>query len=135
MIKESIKNIEHRVGKDECKDTGMAFVLIFLILHIFSGYNSISIFFAFITLILTMTYPLILKKLSVFWLAFSQLIGTVASKIILTILFFAIVTPMGVLRRLIGKDDLKLTEFKKSEASAFDDRNYTFGPKDFENPF
>ena len=56
--------------------------------------------------------PRIYRPVAVFWLGFSDLLGAVMSKILLSIVYFAVVTPIGILRRLAGKDSLKLRAFK-----------------------
>jgi hypothetical protein len=45
------------------------------------------------------------------------------------------VTPIGVLRRLFGKDSLKLREFKVSRESAMLVRNHLFVSHDIEKPY
>jgi len=63
------------------------------------------------------------------------LMGTVMSKVLLSILFFLVITPIGVLRRLFGKDSLKLRDFKASRDSATVERNHVFTAQDIEKPY
>lgn len=122
------------ITKDQCKDAGMAFVLIFLILKFVFGYDYF-LAFATVFLVITMTAPRILKVLAAMWFGISELLSIIVSKIILSIMFFAIVTPVALVRRLMHKDSLRLCEFKKSRESVMDHRDHTFGPKDIERPF
>ena len=64
-----------------------------------------------------------------------DLVGTVVSKILLTLVFFGVVTPTGVVRRLLRLDSLKLKEFKSGENSVMVIRNHTFTGKDIEKPY
>ena len=57
------------------------------------------------------------------------------SKILLSILFFGLVTPIGLLRRLFRKDSLKLRAFKAGEESVMLVRNHTFVRSDIEKPY
>ena len=41
------------------------------------------------------------------WLAFSVILGYFVSRIILTIIFFLVITPMGLIFRVIGKDPME----------------------------
>jgi len=75
------------------------------------------------------------KPVAVAWLGLSNLLGTVMPKILLAILFFAVVTPIGVLRRLLGKDTLKLRDFKASNESTLLVRNHLFVGQDIERPY
>jgi hypothetical protein len=57
------------------------------------------------------------------------------SRVLLALVFFGLVTPVGILRRLAGKDPLKLRAFKAGEESALLDRNHTFTASDLERPY
>ena len=41
------------------------------------------------------------------WLAFSVILGYFVSRILLTIIFFIVITPMAVIFRIIGKDPME----------------------------
>jgi hypothetical protein len=41
------------------------------------------------------------------WLAFSIILGYFVSRILLTIIFFLVITPMGLIFRVIGKDPME----------------------------
>ena len=45
------------------------------------------------------------------------------------------IIPVGILRRLIGKDTLQLTEFKKGNDSVMKSRDYYFTSKDIQHPY
>lgn len=65
-------------------------------------------------LVLAMLAPRVLAPLNQVWLRFGLLLHRVVSPIALGIVFFGVVTPMGVIMRLAGKDLLRL----RSDASA-----------------
>ena len=67
---------------------------------------------AVVVLVVTMTVPLVFRPLSVVWFGFSHVLGTVMSKVLLAAVFYLIVTPVGVVRRLLGHDSLRLRAFK-----------------------
>ena len=50
--------------------------------------------------------PRILKWPQKVWMAFAVLIGFVMSRVILTALFYAVITPIGLIAKLFGKDML-----------------------------
>jgi hypothetical protein len=52
--------------------------------------------------------PMILRPVNKVWMAFSMGLGWVMTRVILTILFFAVFTPIGLIGRLAGKDFLDL---------------------------
>jgi hypothetical protein len=59
-------------------------------------------------LIVALTLPAVLSPLNRLWLRFGLLLHRIVNPIILGIMFFLVITPMGVLMRLFGKDLLKL---------------------------
>jgi hypothetical protein len=125
---------KRKITKDQSRDTGMAVVLLLLIVFVArkrEGY----LFAAMALHVVNMTVPQIYKPIAVLWLGLSDLLGAVVSKILLSIVFFVIVTPIGILRRLAGKDSLKLRAFKASKDSVMLGRNHTFIGRDLEKPY
>jgi hypothetical protein len=49
--------------------------------------------------------------------------------------FCCIVTPIGLIRRAMGKDTLKLRAFKRAKSSVMLVRNHAFTPSDIARPF
>lgn len=126
--------LKRKITKDQSRDTGMAMVLLFLL--IFLGRKKEGWLFVAMALhVINMIVPNIYKPIAVLWLGLSDLLGAVTSKILLGLLFFIVVTPIGIFRKLAGKDSLKLRAFKKSRESAMLTRNHMFSAKDIENPY
>lgn len=112
----------------------MAMVLLILLLYMVQK-REVLIAAAIALHVLNMTVPLIFRPVAVGWLGLSHVLGIVMSKVLLAIVFFLIVTPMGVVRKITGKDSLKLRAFKASEESVMWERNYTFAARDLEKPY
>jgi uncharacterized membrane protein (Fun14 family) len=129
-----MKFLKRKITKDQSRDTGMAMVLLFLIL--FASRKREGYLFAAIGLhVLNMTWPQVYRPIAVVWLGLSDLLGTVVSKVLLSVVFFFVVTPIAILRRLAGKDSLKLRAFKASQDSVMLERNHTFVGRDLEKPY
>ena len=125
---------KRKITKDQSRDTGMAMVLLLLIVFATrkgEGY----LIGAMVLHVLNMIVPQMYRPVAVLWLGLSDLLGSVVSKILLSIVFFAVVMPIGILRRLLGKDSLKLRVFKASQESVMLERNHTFTGKDLERPY
>ena len=60
--------------------------------------------------------PSLLAPIYTVWMAIAKLLGTLMTKIILILLFYLLITPIGLLLRLFGKDFLTL-RFDKKENS------------------
>ena len=74
-----------------------------------------------IIIILGRIAPLILKPIYKIWMIFAVIISWTMTRIILSVLFFSIVTIIGLFTRLIGKDFLNLKS--KSNESYWNIRN------------
>ena len=119
---------------EKCKDSGLALVLISLICYQVWKLE-ILILAAIIFLVAAMTYPLVFQPFARFWFALSTALGTVVSKIILTVLFFVIVLPVGLIRRAMGRDPMQMKSWKKGKESVFRIRKHVYSAKDMEHPF
>lgn len=128
-----------KVTKDQCKDTGMAMVLIALLLAVFhkkDGHaNPVYLVAAMVLQVLNMTAPRLFHWPAILWFGLSHVLGTIMSKILLTLIFLLVVTPIAILRRLAGKDPMKLKSFKAGTQTVMVERNHTFTPADISKPY
>jgi saxitoxin biosynthesis operon SxtJ-like protein len=58
--------------------------------------------------VVALVAPAVLTPLNRIWLKFGLLLHKIVSPIVLGILFFVVITPMGLAMRLFGKDPLRL---------------------------
>ena len=123
-----------KITTKQAIDTAMAVVLILLIVALVTDHFA-AVKFAVVCLIVGMVVPGVFRPLATVWLGFSQVLGTVASKIILSILFFGIVWPVGLVRRLMGHDTLRLKQFKAGTGSVMHNRDHTYQESDLKNPY
>lgn len=119
---------------EQARDTGMAMVLICLLLSYFWEIPR-CLPLAIVLLIITMAWPKAFRLLAGVWFGLSHLMGNIVSTIILTVLFFGLVTPVGLVRRLLGADSLQLQKWKKGNDSVFVVRGDRIQEKDLANPY
>ena len=99
---------------------GFFFSIIFLLASFYSHYIDseimVYIFSALfgIFLVVTIINAKVLLPLNKLWMKFGILIGMIVSPIVLGIIFFGIFTPIAILMRLAGRDELHL-RFKKKK--------------------
>jgi hypothetical protein len=129
-----MKIFRNKISKDESRDTGMAMVLLLLIVAA-SRKREGYLFVAMAVHVVNMVKPEIYRPIAVLWLGFSDLLGAVVSRILLSMVFLFVVTPISLLRRWLGKDSLKLRDFKTGQGSVMVERNHTFVSKDLERPY
>ena len=123
-----------QVTRDESRDTGMAMVLLVLILWLAFGGDGL-VRAAIVLLVLTMTVPGAFAPVAVVWLALSHAVGTVVSTALFSLVFGLVITPIGVARRLLGKDTLQLRRFKAGDDSVMVRRNHLYAAGDLEKPY
>lgn len=119
---------------EQARDTGLALTLLCLLGEYFwQAQRLISV--ALVLLVLTMVWPRAFLPLAGLWFGFSHLLGTVMSRVILTLLFFGLVTPIGLLRRALGADVLQLKKWKNGQESVFQVRGERVTRKDLHAPY
>jgi len=72
-----------------------------------------SIPISVIFLVLGLLNSKLLNPLNIVWVKFGELLGIIIAPIVMAIIYFIIVTPIGLFMRLIGKDLLNL-KFSKA---------------------
>ena len=72
-----------------------------------------SIPISIIFLVLGLLNSKLLNPLNIVWVKFGELLGIIIAPIVMAIIYFIIVTPIGLFMRLIGKDLLNL-KFSKA---------------------
>ena len=97
---------------------GIVFFIVFLLIALYpllkdNDLRIWSLVISFIFLILGLTNSKILTPLNRLWFKFGLLLGRFISPIIMGIIFFVVVTPIGIIMRLLNKDLLNLKYNKK----------------------
>ncbi len=126
--------IARKISKKQSGDAGSAFVLILLIIGFFTE-NTLFYKLAIPALLINMIEPRFYYPFGLFWYSLSNILGFFVSRILMTVIYTVLVVPVGLLRRLFGKDSLNLGKFKKERSSILKKRNYTFTSKDILNPY
>jgi multisubunit Na+/H+ antiporter MnhG subunit len=128
------KFLPQTITADQAKDTGMAMVLICLLIAFFGSKQSFY-GLAILLLLINMIWPKIFKPVAKIWLGFSLILGSVMSRLILSIIFLVMVIPVGFIRRMIGKDSLQLKKWKNGNDSVFKIREHEFTSEDIKHPY
>ena len=81
----------------------MAMVLLFLLIFV-SRKHPWLLYTAMILHVVNMIAPKVFYPIAIFWLGFSDAMGAVMSKVLLSIVYVLVVTPIALLRRISGKD-------------------------------
>ncbi|MDC0603826.1 DUF4407 domain-containing protein [Amylibacter sp.] len=93
---------------------GLFFTFVFAVAAAYFYYSAnvswayVFIAAAIIFLLVTLTKSDALLPLNKLWMRFGLLLGMIISPIVLGIIFFGLFTPIAMLMRLIGRDELRL---------------------------
>ena len=103
----------HDIKASSNRTFGWVFTAVFLITAIWpllSGRSLRwwSLVVATVFLLITLIAPALLAVPNRLWLRFGVLLNRIISPIALAFLFYVVVTPLGALMRLFGKDSLRL---------------------------
>ena len=98
---------------------GIVFFIVFLIISIYPLLNNEniriwSLVISIIFLVLGLLNSKFLNPLNKIWFKFGLLLGKIISPILMGIIFFFVVTPIGLLMKLLQKDLLNL-KFNKNK--------------------
>ena len=104
--------------KDTNRSFGILFFIVFSIISIWpilSGgeLRLWSFIVAIIFLIMGITKSRFLTPLNIAWIKFGELLGVIISPLIMGLVYFLVLLPIGILMRVLGKDLLSL-KFNKN---------------------
>ena len=138
MILEEIKNIKD--SRRDLKKFGLTIgiaLIVISVLLVITRKNS-ALYFAVLGFLITMTgltVPQVLKPLNKIWMTISIILGWFMTRIILTILFYIALTPIGLLSKLFKKDFLDLNIEKERQSYWQKRERKKFDPADYERQF
>ena len=95
------------------KSFGILFFIVFVLISIWpviqgGSLRIWSIPIALLFLILGLINSKLLNPLNIVWVKFGELLGRIIAPIVMSIIYFFIITPIGLFMRLMGKDFLKI---------------------------
>ncbi|MEW6221328.1 MAG: SxtJ family membrane protein [Thermodesulfobacteriota bacterium] len=123
-----------QTSQERAKDTGLALVLLLLLFHAGTG-AEILVRLAMAVLVLAMVWPRALAPASRLWFGLADRLGAVGSRVVLSLLFFLVVTPIGLFRRATGADPLLLRQWHRGDGSLFRSRQGVIRRQDLERPY
>jgi hypothetical protein len=100
-------------NKSSNKSFGLVFFIVFLLIAIFpllkqEDIRIWSLIISFIFLVLGLLNSEMLSPLNKIWFKFGILLGIIVSPLVMGIIFFVVVTPIGLVMKLLKKDLLNL---------------------------
>ena len=95
------------------RNFGIVFFIVFLLIAVYpilkgNDIRIWSLLISFVFLILGLINSKLLTPLNKLWFKFGLLLGKIVTPLIMGFIFFIVVTPIGILMRLLRKDLLNL---------------------------
>jgi len=129
-----IKKAADGITKKQCTEFGLVSILFAIFLALYMKQDNFVIVALILTL-LTIIVPGIFFPFAICWFGLSKVLGAISSGIMMTIVFFVVVIPVGLFRKLFGIDNLKIRQFRKGRLSVMVDRNHLFEEADLIHTF
>ena len=108
-------------------------VLVLALLVWYRGSRHVTLLYVAGALMLTgLLLPPVSRAIHWAWMKLSTVLGMITSTVILTIVFFVVIVPLGVFSRLLRKNELIVDP---SASSFFFERDHTFTKTDLEQPW
>lgn len=135
---EDIRNIKS--GKKEIREFGLTIGTILVILGLVALWRGKEIAPYFLTVgiffgVFGLIFPCALKPLQKIWMTFSLVVSFFMSRVIISILFFVVLTPIGLIMRLLRKDILDQKQDKSRESYWQDSTGKSKNKKIYENQY
>ena len=102
-------SIKSNIKMSSNRNFGVVFFIVFLVLGFWpakSGgeINIFLILISFIFLFLAITKSKLLTPLNKLWFKFGMKLGAIIAPIVMSVVFFLVVTPIGIIMKIFGKD-------------------------------
>jgi hypothetical protein len=138
MIKDEINSIKQ--SPKDLRKFGLTVGIVLLLIASFLiwKHKPSQFYFLSIGTILVLSgllFPLILFPLNKLWMTLAILLGWLMTRVILSVMFYLVITPIGLIARISGKHFLDL-KIDKTRASYWEKRkNVAATPADYERQF
>lgn len=110
-MSESVSHFKTERGSD--RSFGVVFALFFFAVAVFPfftkgeiGYWALGLSGAFA--VIAWVYPKLLTPLNNVWFKLGMLLSAIIAPLVMVVIFFLVITPLGFVLRFLGKDPLRL---------------------------
>jgi hypothetical protein len=138
MLKEEFEHIKESIKDLRKFGLTVGGVLVIIASFLFYFAKPSAIYFVVVGAFLVLTgliYPQVLKPLNKLWMGLAIVLGFIMSRVILTIFFFFVLTPISFIARIFGKKFMVL-KYDKSAKTYWEKRSIIQKkPIDYERQF
>jgi len=129
-----MKPLMINISKQNFYETGL--ILLFVdLLWIYYDFHNFQVIAGVVLVLILLLIPKVFFPLTWILIFCGKILNWMIPPIILALVFYLVIAPIGISRRLLGKDSLKLMGFKKDKSSLFSVRNKLFEREDILHPY
>jgi len=129
-----MNQLKINISKQNLYETGLILLLADL-LCIYHNFQNFQLIIGIVVVIILLLLPNLFFPLTWILIFCGKVVNRLVSPVFLALIFYLVVTPVGIIRRLLGKDSLKLSDFKKNKTSLYSVRNKLFEREDIIHPY
>ncbi len=112
MLKEELSHVFKNINRNELRKFGLTVGIVLILISVFLFYKTkvSAPYILAVGAILSLAgiiLPPLLEPLYKVWMGFAVIMGYIMSRVILSLMFFLIFTPVGLILKLLRKDLLK----------------------------
>ena len=116
------------------RDTGLVCVLVALVIEYYDYGSKPAILIAGVLLLVVLFFPSLLRPIARVWLMIAEVFGYLMRPVFFGLIFFIVITPIGVLRRILRGDARNLVR-DTLHTTAFVPKNGLVTPDVLERPY
>lgn len=124
-----MKGTSKRISRVQVVETFAVFALVSLLPAVFSQRQKLTILTLALLFVALFMKPLA-EVVAGWWLKLSRVLSDLNNRIILTIIFYLVLTPIARIYRLFNKDTLNLD--RNEPGSFYAERNHTYDKSDLQ---
>lgn len=126
--------MQTKLSKEQIKDVVIIITLVMMFFAVFQGIETFYLA-SFIILLVGLLLPVLFKPVALVWFGFSHYLGIVMNTLILSVVFFLIIFPIGALKRIFTQNNLGMNGWKKGNGSVFEKKHKLYQETDLNHPF
>ena len=130
----------HDITGGSERSFGLVFAVVFLAIGLApllsaGGVRIWPVVIAAVCGVVALVHPRLLRPFNAAWLKFGLLLSRIVNPIVLGFLFYVVITPAGLIMRLLGKDPLRLRIDRTAESYWIERRPPGPPPESMRNQF
>lgn len=120
--------------REQTLETVLVIAAGLLVVYFFAGYHYIP-FIVFALIVIGVFVKPVANLIAEYWMKLAHILGTISSTVLLSLVFFLVLTPVAWFNKRISKDSMALKRNKTRTTMYFNRNAHLYSRKDFENPW